>query len=340
MENLAKTLADSPEFFPVAFDPRTGSVAFIRLGEPEYRRASFLDGRLLAARPAIQTFAWAEVASATLMAGLAERTDFIFHIGHVGSTLVSRLLGRHPAIFALREPEILRTIALMPPGGEREERIGVLLRLLSRTFDPRSRALIKATSFVSELAPNFLTRPSAPKALLMMAAPGSYLATILGAEHSPAEARALAPQRLSRINRRLGAEWRLDRMSLGEMVAMSWACETSALVAAVEAAPARALVVDFDRFLDDPAGLLLQAFGHLGAKASDAEVEAILAGPDMRTYSKAPEHAYDAALRRAVLDQAHAIAGDEIRRGLAWTERAAREHAAIAHALALFASPR
>jgi hypothetical protein len=53
----------------------------------------------------------------------------------------------------------------------------------------------------------------------------------------------------------------------------------------------------------------------------------------MRRYSKAPEHAYDAALRRAVLDEARALHGEEIRRGLSWLEDAAAEYSAVRDAM-------
>jgi hypothetical protein len=63
-------------------------------------------------------------------------------------------------------------------------------------------------------------------------------------------------------------------------------------------------------------------------------VRAILEGPDMRRYSKAPEYAYDRALRVAVLNEARANHGVEIARGLAWLERAAGEFHAVRQAIA------
>ena len=53
----------------------------------------------------------------------------------------------------------------------------------------------------------------------------------------------------------------------------------------------------------------------------------------MRRYAKAPEHGYDAALRRTVLDQARREHAAEIRKGLAWLERAGAAHAVIASSI-------
>jgi hypothetical protein len=54
----------------------------------------------------------------------------------------------------------------------------------------------------------------------------------------------------------------------------------------------------------------------------------------MRQYSKAPEHAYDAALRWEVLRSADFEHGPEIRRGLAWLERLAAQHDLVQQTLA------
>ena len=334
---IAQALTASPALFPYAFDPRTGTVTFIRLAEADFERASFLDERV---RAPGRSLPWAQVAAA--VGGLSERCDFIFHIGHVGSTLLSRLLGAHPHVFSLREPQILRTLAQLQAEpeaagrrpGDAEARIPVVLRLLSRTFAPDQTALVKATSFVSELAAAFLARPYGPRAILMTLRPERFLAAILGAENSPTEARLLAPDRLRRLHRRIGsARWRLDALSPGEITALGWACEMTALADGANSAGDRALWLDFDGFLADPRARLSRCFGHLGVAASDSKIDAILAGPDMRRYSKAPEHAYDAALRDSVLNEARAIAGDEIDRGMRWLEAAAAEFPPIRAAL-------
>jgi hypothetical protein len=291
---------------------------------------------------------WRQVSAAIDAARLTERCAFIFHIGHVGSTLLSRLIGEHPGAFALREPVILRTFAhlhgepeVRPPswsGGDVDARLGGCLKLWSRTFDEQQRAVIKATSFASELAAELLSRPAAPAAVLMYVRPESYLATILGGANSRHEAKILTPSRLRRLHRRLGREvWRLETLSEGETLALGWACEMSALAQAARAAGKRALRVDFERFLVQPAAVLFDVSRQLDIDASAAETEAIIAGPHMRHYSKAPEHTYDAALRSEVLNEARATHGAEIRRGLAWLDRAAKEFAPVREALA-FAS--
>jgi hypothetical protein len=59
----------------------------------------------------------------------------------------------------------------------------------------------------------------------------------------------------------------------------------------------------------------------------------------MSRYSKSPVHAYDAALRARVLAETRARHGAAIAEGLAWLERAGRDHPAIAGALAVAGWP-
>ncbi len=73
---------------------------FLRFTASEYRQASFLDDRILT--PAAQGM-WArfqDVTAALAGAAPARPLHFIFHAGHVGSTLVSRLLENAPGVLA------------------------------------------------------------------------------------------------------------------------------------------------------------------------------------------------------------------------------------------------
>ena len=343
-EALARILGSSPEMFPHTLDVPSDRVGFIRLQATDYRSASFLDERLLTPTTFRRALPWPDVDRAATHAGLGEQLGYIFHVGHAGSTLVSRLLGAQAGIFALREPAALRTFALKhvdrtlipqawgPDGFER--RLGSFLKLWSRTFGSGEQVVLKATSFASELGVALLSRPSQPRALLMFVAAESYLATILGGANAPAEARALGPLRKRRLEHRLGQPIDpLDRLSLGETVAMSWACEMTALLAANRAAADRTHLMDFDAFLSEPLPMLGQAFRHFHVPATDEDLVALLGSPDMRRYSKAPEHAYDRGLRAQVLNQARVNSGSEIRRGLAWLETLARRDESVKEAL-------
>jgi hypothetical protein len=330
MDALAASLARSPELFPHAWDVQSDAVTLVRLTKADYETTSFLDERVLGPRTLARTLPYGPLADAVAAARLPERCDFIFHIGHVGSTLLSRLLGAEGRLFGLREPAILRTFARDPGGrtqseAEREARLSMFLKLWSRTFEPVQTSLIKATSFVSDIAPQLLARPSRPKALLLFVRPESYMATILAGTAARHEAKTLVAERLNRLHRRVGREiWRAS-LSEGEALAAAWATEMSALVEARCTAGDRALLLDFDRFLVSPEEQLARAFRHFDSRTPPKKVAEILAGPLMQRYSKAPDHAYSPELRRELLDDARKANAAEIAKGLAWLERAAGE---------------
>jgi hypothetical protein len=340
MDSLTAGLARSPDRLPHSWDPVHDAVLLAPMSEAAYAEASFLDGRILRPGTPGDWVAFPRLIEAAV--ALEERLDWIFHVGHVGSTLLARLLGAHPQLLALREPAALRTAAQLradldgwesPLSPEAfEARLGALLRLWSRGWRPDQTAIVKATSFVSEIAAELLARPHARRAVLIYARPEVYLASILAGPNSRVENRAMAPSRLKRLHARLGGPvWRLHELSEGETIAVSWAAEACGLAAAARSG--RTLKLEFDALLAEPEARLAETLAFLGKPVDPAALRALVEGPMMRRYAKAPEHAYDAALRRDVLAQGRAEHGAELRKGLAWLNRAAAEHPPIAEAV-------
>src|SRR4051812_20955763 len=196
----------SPRWFPHYYDAAHDVVAFVEHDEASYRAASFLDDSSLPPGAARHPVPWNQVAS-LVPADARRDVQYIFHIGHVGSTLISRLLGELPEVLALREPQILRDFAACLADGSWDPasipaRLDALNALLSRTFRPEQRAMAKATSFVSEIAADLV--PGGSRALLLCASPEHYAGNILGGPNSRQEMAASAADRLARLHRRIG----------------------------------------------------------------------------------------------------------------------------------------
>jgi len=320
----------SPALYPIALDSRADAVQIVNLSATDYAAASFLDNRLLTANTKTGWAKWPEFRAAA--EGLPEQCHYIFHISHVGSTLLSRLVGQHAALFSLREPAILRFLAEAEltlgeancPWSREEfaDRSSVYLRVWSRTFEPQQTSVIKATSFVCELAEQLLGRQRAAQAVAMYVSPLVFLQALLGGAMS--DITGLAAQRLKRLKRRLGTEFeQREQLSPGEQVAMSWLCEMLALQAAADRFADRVQWLDFDRFLADAPTHLRAALEHFGAATNAEQVGRILAGPTMQRYAKAPTHEFDANTRRQLLAQAASEHAAEIEKGLRWLEQTA-----------------
>jgi hypothetical protein len=324
----AQEIAASPAWYPLELSG-PGAVRLARLDEAAYRGASFLDRRILQSRPEQAVVPVAALAAAA--AALAPQAHYIFHIGHVGSTLLSRLIGELPGLFSVREPALLREIALDPA---RERIWGTLdlrdaLSLLGRRWRPAQQAVIKATSFVSEIAERALELDASAAAILLFTPALAYLCCIMGGPNSRRESQALAPSRLARLRKRLGGAPDVEPRSEGEWIAMSWLCEMLCLQAAARRFASRVAWIDFDQFLAAPQEGLAAVARVLGAALDPKEIAGPLAGPLMHRYSKAPEYAYDTALRQEVLASAEREHTAEIRRGMAWLEALAARHDTI-----------
>ena len=328
----------SPRLFPLTLDPTGDQVRLVGLREPQYSMASFLDERVLAeAGPGtIAPFEILEAAARTLRG----ESDFIFHIGHVGSTLLSRLLGASDKVFSLREPARFSN-----PSQPIRRRLTVR-HWAARGFGPplshglggwSRRPSLKATSFTNDLAPLLMEGAHSARALLMFVPPADYMAGVLSGEGTRGEMMALAPFRLARLHRRLGGQvWRLADMDEGEIAAMSLELAGICYSRRHRYALSRPLSLwfDFEDHLARPAAGLATALKHLHGGAFESEVAALLALPDVGRYSKAPEFAYDASLRRRVLNQAKDQHRSALDRGGAWLNAAGRAHSLIVKAAA------
>jgi hypothetical protein len=339
----ADLLTSSAALYPQSYNYGRDSVQFAVVTEEDLKRASFLDHRLEKTRDG-GIAPWANVAQTVAASAMVERLGFIFHIGHVGSTLISRLLGEAPDLLSLREPTPLKLTAelydqLPNPESrfspaEFNARLDVWMKLWSRGFHAGQRPILKATSVASQALPALLVRPSRPPALSVTARLEFYLGGMLASDHAYEDARYQSMARLRRLNSRVGGvAWSLAELSRGEMLAMGWLTEMAALSAAAKALPDQIMSHDFDEFLVEPAKHLDAALRHFGATQSAADVEALIRGPLMRHYSKAPSRAYDASTRHAIAHNGQTRHAEEFARGMAWVEAAAKRYPVLADAI-------
>jgi hypothetical protein len=325
-----KEIARDATWLAQALDPAAGMVRLIAMSRESYRAASFLDDRMLQQPVDAQIVPWPPVEEA--MSGkLRTDTRWIFHIGHVGSTLLSRLLGELPKVLAIREPRMLRDLALSP-AAVRRGYLDPVAKLMSRTFADDEAACVKATSWVSEIAPELV--PAGESALFMYATPRNYIASILAGENSVKEMHMLADARAERMAARV-TDLSEQSRSDAHLAAAAWACEMTSLEAAADAMTDRRIRwADFDAMLADMATALRPIADHFGFAADDARLTALASGPLMVRYSKALEYDYSAGLRRELIAEAGQDHRRNIEEALAMLGAAAEKSPLLARALA------
>ena len=324
----ADEIARDATWLAQALDPSAGMVRLVAMDRDSYRAASFLDDRLIEQPVDAQIVPWPGVQAA--MAGdLRSDARWIFHIGHVGSTLVSRLLGELDGVLALREPRLLRDLALSPPQ-VREGYIGPVAKLMSRTFGPEEIACVKATSFASEIAPELV--PRGERALFMYATPRNYVASILAGENSLRELHGHGDHRRQRLAARgiIFPEPSND----AERAAIAWACEMTSLEAAAEAMSDRTIAwANFDTMLADMPAELGRVADFFGFDVDPARLQAIVGGPLMQRYSKALEYEYSPSLRNELIAQEIRLAGSDIGAAFAMVRAGSEKSLLLARAL-------
>jgi hypothetical protein len=323
----AHEIARDATWLVQALDPSQGAARLVAMDAESYQVASFLDDRLLQTPVEAQVVPWTLIEDA-VTEDMRSDARWIFHIGHVGSTLVSRLLGELDGVLAVREPRLLRDLALTPE----EIRHRYLLpipRLMSRTFAEDEFACVKATSFASEIAAD-LVAPG-ERALFMYATPRNYIASILAGENSVEELRLLAGRRAQRLN---GRHIYLPAQNDAGQAAAAWACEMTALESASELMSDRKIKwVDFDEMLRDMELALVQAGSFFRFNFNAANMQEIVRGPLMSRYSKAVEYEYSPNLRRELIAEAAERHAADIESALAMLRSAAEKSPLLARSI-------
>jgi hypothetical protein len=311
----ASALAASPALYPLALDAGRDALFFVRFDEAAYRAASFLDERSVSGNGWGEWVDCAQARRALSAERAARPLHFIFHAGHVGSTLLSRLLDAVAAVLPLREPLPLR--ALADGSGDRE----LLLRLWERGFPATEAVILKATSSAQRIAPDLLAARPEARAVLLNTRAEPYIATMLAGPNSAVDLNGHGPERHRRLGRFLSAPAPRPT-TLGELAAMSWLAERLTQDDIATRFGDRTIAIDFDAMLAAAEETLRDVAAHFGLAAAPDRIATAAQGPVMMRYSKAPEHGYSPALRGTLLDEARRLYGEEIRRGLAWIERA------------------
>lgn len=315
----------------------------LRMTRRAYRAASFLDSRVLPfardgfALPHAHLLRWTEAIVDT-----PRPIHFIFHTGHVGSTLISRLVDEADGVLSLREPPTLRTLAhahdmlgqedapLSP--SEYDAWFATQLRLWRRGYDDTRCVVVKTTSDTARIGHRLMNDAPTARAILLNVPAETYLAQTLSAL-SVRDVHDKLPERLARLARLLGDVE--EPRSTGEAIASSWLAEQLTHDRIRHPWPERILRVDFDAFLADSGVHLAAIFKHLQLEAPDTLRDSRAAGhPLMSQYSKQPDRGFSASDRAERLTTSRCQNATEIRSGLSWLERTARAHPHAAAALA------
>jgi hypothetical protein len=318
--NLTDTeIAASPAYYPHSFDAKADRVMLVKMSLADYRLSSFLDNRMLAPGMAAAWFDYVPVAvSAELVK--PKPLHMIFHTGHVGSTLLSRLLDDVPGVLGLREPHPLQTLADMAeetPGGEGYlARLKTFLRLWSRGFEATNMVVLKATSIACRIAPDILAASPESRAVYLHLPAQAYITAILAAASGQADLKifeAVRQRRMTKLGHVLP-----EGGSAGELAAIAWMVERDSLERTKAAGGRRVMVLDFDTMLADMETSLANVLRHFDLPPLAGQ---LIKSPALTRYSKAPEQlAFSPQARAQLMQRSRQMFAAEIDKGMALVE--------------------
>jgi hypothetical protein len=301
-------LYTSPDHYLHSFDG--GDAVFVPMDREAYHRSIFLDARISPA-PGPAT----AVPVAALAQGICAPlpTSWIFHMAHVGSTLLARALDDRGASLVLREPLALRQLY----AGFDERRLAIVAAMLGKRYRADAPTLVKANVPVNFLLPRIAAlEPDAPAVLLYLPL-RDYLLAILRSDSHRHWLRGVT----SFLSADLGD---LSALSDAERGAALWLAQVNAFTAALAALPnARAL--DAEQFYARPAHVLEAAAKHLGVPIVPADLAAKVADPLFSTHAKNPALAFDNDRRLAQRRELEATMAAELDAAEQWL--AQRAHA-------------
>jgi hypothetical protein len=344
LEAWTDRLEQRPEIFPHNLNLINDNLLLVELSAAEINAASFLDQRVLKQTTKGTWIAWSSVAEIFDKATEDKATGYIFHVGHCGSTLLTRLIQFADDTQCLREPLPLRVLAqdfadavdgrsfLNPQS--RLERLQVLTRMWSRGAD---HTVIKATSICTDLLPGIHSTLPGSRSIFVYNRAESHIATLLAGENALVDLRGFAQLRLQRLQQKTSLDIQLNQLSLGELAALSWLSETTSVIQSLEKYSEQIETLEFETFIGNPNDSLSRVLQFLQIPADEDTVAKAVRSPVMQTYSKAPEIQYNAETRAAILADSRSRFGKEIKEALAWIEGLAGHSDLVAASLQEFA---
>jgi hypothetical protein len=337
-------LAKTPDLYPQNFIPQRQDVFMVRLSETQYREANFLDNRVVTRDMPRGLVRESEVLKALEDGVDARPLHFIFHCGHVGSTLLSRLLDETEQVLPLREPLPLRVLAdgysalCRRDALVSEERLNayleMFLKLWSRGYPNTRTVIVKATSSTARIAARLLAAQPKIRAVYMSLQAEPYLATLMAGANSILDLKGFAPERMRRIEEYLKVSFPPPHLiSGGELAAMSWLTERLTEKKLLAEFGSRVMPLDFDDMLNDVKGALERVTKHFQMEVDSKYFDTVAQSPVLKRYSKAPEHEYSPEMRAELLAKARVEKETDIKKGLAWLEKLAAKHPDVAELL-------
>ena len=254
---------------------------------------------------------------------------FIFHMGHVGSTMVANALGTAESTICLKEPLPLRYLAaeFIAIQDNRSflgydkytSDFNFVINHIKRPYFEKNQVVIKCTSGVLEIAEQLLAQCHVPSVFLYMK-PERFIANILREGGGRTDLLGRVTNSLRRLNRLQSFKYVCPTgLTIGEKAAILWLADFMTASRLTANPQYNLKLVDFDAVLDDWDQSLSQIASqfNLVDYGHSAELELVRS-----SYSKRIENvSFSSADREIIINEAMQLYKSEISLGIKFLKK-------------------
>jgi len=310
-----------------------------------YRRTPFLDERSLkhgigACRYSVQTTQLKDLAewgAGKSHYQVGEGVNFLFHLGHTGSTLLSRALGELEGTRVLREPPLLTWLSDSLPNMDKKEQTAiwnsVVLPWLSRRYYAIERIVVKAKSTALRFLRPAIKHNDASKAVFMYSTLRTHLTVSMARQHE-----RFSDEHYGSLDVKMkGAfnafkEFSVDSqafqsLSIPKRMALAWMKR----MLFVQSMPrSQVLMLDMDAFLANPYQHLMEVGQFLDLNITKKAAETIASDRYIfKVYAKDQDVPWDEAVQRRLFQGRLTAYRTEIDEGIEFAGMLMAKHKAL-----------
>jgi hypothetical protein len=288
----ASAILQNHLWFPVILRPEH-QITFVECSETTFSESHFLDQSRIKGLTGRQVTVKVEDIEKAVVANIP-KISHLFHISHVGSTLMAKVLDQIDRFTVLREPSIFRDIRVnfdsisdgcsFYSSSDLGKINQLVLKLLAR--GPQEHTVIKHTSINTHFIDMILTDEEQP-AIALYTSLGNFVCHALSSIGAQSDIFASIQLRLKLINRScLGPRLNLEELDFIQMAGLVWLCSMHRLCTA-RVKYKNLQLLNFDTAMKDRESLIQTLIQGFDLDLSDKEVSKLNDSPVWMKSSKA-----------------------------------------------------
>lgn len=306
---------------------------FAHMSPGHFQESIFLDLRIKPASEGLAQISLPNLISVDQRAPVKRQPiNFIFHIAHCGSTLLSRAFDRTDAALVYREPHALRQIGVevaqtpvypdMAP--ITKAKLSLALTMAQKRYRQGQPVIVKANVPVNLMLREVMQGIPGTKGLLLYLPLEAYLLAILKSEANRSWIQGLSREIGWRFCRVLNLDpAAIADLSIPQATGFVWLAQMRLFADALKAMPGLK-TLNAENFFQTPAPVLDALAKHFTVGLDRAYFDELTAGDLFNRHAKDPGRVFDDEARRTELEaRKRALSGD-IGEALAWTRPKAK----------------